>query len=236
VTLSKFLTYWSLLFAILTIWGFSVLVALADVKDDLVAQFRKRWSAGAKNRLAAADPLAGRSIAETLTSRPMTELQAWVLQQVTPVVDRLGLQARTLVLEDSQGHFVLYVTQGKRLVTYRVDKAWVADARAGKTDQLDRIRRAVEQYLRQEFLGESPAPKAAPAPAAAAPPSPQAPATPDAAEMTREEKVAAAKARAAQRVAAVTPPPGASAASGGDGAGPRPQDAAPPPPPSDERS
>ena len=41
MTLSKFLTYWSLLFAILTIWGFSVLVALADVRDELRARSRK---------------------------------------------------------------------------------------------------------------------------------------------------------------------------------------------------
>jgi hypothetical protein len=41
MTLSKFLTYWSLLFAILTIWGFSVLVALADAKDELRARFKK---------------------------------------------------------------------------------------------------------------------------------------------------------------------------------------------------
>ena len=41
MTVSKFLTYWSLLFAILTIWGFSVLVALVDAKDELRARFRK---------------------------------------------------------------------------------------------------------------------------------------------------------------------------------------------------
>jgi hypothetical protein len=39
--MSKFLTYWSLLFAILTIWGFSVLVALADVKEELRARSAK---------------------------------------------------------------------------------------------------------------------------------------------------------------------------------------------------
>jgi hypothetical protein len=41
MTLSKFLTYWSLLFAILTIWGFSVLVALVDAKDELRARFKR---------------------------------------------------------------------------------------------------------------------------------------------------------------------------------------------------
>jgi len=38
MTLGKFLTYWSLLFAILTIWGFSILVALVDAKDELRAR------------------------------------------------------------------------------------------------------------------------------------------------------------------------------------------------------
>ena len=41
MTLGKFLTYWSLLFAILTIWGFSILVALVDAKDELRARFTK---------------------------------------------------------------------------------------------------------------------------------------------------------------------------------------------------
>ena len=41
MTLSKFLTYWSRLFAILTIWGFSILVALLDAKDELRARFKK---------------------------------------------------------------------------------------------------------------------------------------------------------------------------------------------------
>lgn len=41
MTLSKFLTYWSLLFAVLTIWGFSILVALIDAKDELQARVKK---------------------------------------------------------------------------------------------------------------------------------------------------------------------------------------------------
>ncbi|HXX39187.1 MAG TPA: hypothetical protein VEP50_13760 [bacterium] len=41
MTLGKFLTYWSLLFAILTIWGLSMLVALIDAKDELRARFKK---------------------------------------------------------------------------------------------------------------------------------------------------------------------------------------------------
>ncbi len=201
MTLGKFLTYWSLLFAILTIWGFSVLVALLTVKDELLEAFRKR-SAAARARLEVTDPLAGRSPAETLTSRPMTQQQKWVLDQVTPVVERLGIHARTLVLQDAHGHFVVYLMREKRLVTCRLDKAWVADAIAGKQDQLDRIRQAVEQYLRQEFLGQAPVPKtppaeAGPSPAVAAPGdgTPAGPAA-GAAAMSREERIAAAKAKA----------------------------------------
>lgn len=41
MTLGKFLTYWSLLFAVLTIWGFSVVLALIDAKDELRARFTK---------------------------------------------------------------------------------------------------------------------------------------------------------------------------------------------------
>jgi len=40
MTLSKFLTYWSLLFAVLTIWGFSILVALIDAKDEMRARLK----------------------------------------------------------------------------------------------------------------------------------------------------------------------------------------------------
>ena len=158
MNLSKFLTYWSLLFAILTIWGFSTLVALADVKDELLGVFKRRWAASAKSKLAFTDPLAGRTTAETLTARPMTASQAWVLREVAPIVDRLGLRARTLVLQDTFEHYVVYLTQGKRLVTYRLDRQWVDDARAGNADQLERIRRGVEQYLRREVLGETPPP------------------------------------------------------------------------------
>ncbi|HLJ59773.1 MAG TPA: hypothetical protein VKZ50_08580 [bacterium] len=69
----KFLTYWSLLFAILTIWGFSVLVALGTIKDELLEAFRKRWATTARARMVFTDPLAERSIVETLTACPITK-------------------------------------------------------------------------------------------------------------------------------------------------------------------
>lgn len=163
---SKFLTYWSLTFAILAIWLFSILVALADVKDELLAKVQKQWAARARTGIRPADPLASLSVAETLRPRPdATESQEWVKRVVADVAQGLGLRVRILVLQDSMDHYLVHFAEGKRLVTYRVDKAWVADARAGKAEGESRIRRAVEQYLRQEFLGEkAPAQSQAPTP------------------------------------------------------------------------
>ena len=216
--------YWSLTFAILFIWMFSVAVALADVKDDLLAKIRKQVG---RARLRPVNPLAGRSVAETLAPAAMDEKERWVFHLVSAIAIALKLQVGILVLQDSMGHYLAHFTQGKRLITYRVDKAWVADAMAGKADQRERINAAVEQYLRQEFLGQPIAPKAAPAPAkpataaapaAAAPPKPAGASAPAAAagaaqpgqEMSREERIAAAKAKAeaikAQRAAGEPPP------------------------------
>ncbi len=211
---SKFLTYWSLTFAVLAIWIFSVAVAMADVKDELLAKIQKQWAARAKARMRPVDPLAGRSAAETLTPRALDEKESWVLHLVSQIAIALKLGVRILVLQDSMGHYLVHFVQGKRLVSYRVDKTWVADAMAGKADQRERIYTAVEQYLRAEFLGQKLAPKAAVSPAAkpaAAPPGapasaqgtpapaqPAQGAQPDGggAEMSREEKIAAAKAKA----------------------------------------
>jgi putative hemolysin len=223
MTLSKFLVYWSLTFAILFIWAFSIATAMADVKDDLLANIRKRVG---RARLRPIDPLAGRSVAETLAPTAMDEKERWVFHLVSAMAIALRLQVGILVLQDSMGHYLVHFTQGKRLVTYRVDKAWVADAMAGKADQRERISAAVEQYLRQEFLGQAIPAKPAPAPAkpaaagaAAAAPKPTGAAAPAAsvgsaqggqAEMSREERIAAAKAKAdairAQRAAGGQPP------------------------------
>lgn len=220
MTLSKFLTYWSLTFAILVIWIFSVAVAMADVKDELLDRVRRQWTARLRARARPVDPLAGRSVAETLTPPVMDQKESWVFHLVSEIVIALRLNVRILVLQDSMGHYLVHLAQGKRLVTYRVDKAWVADAMAGKADARERIHRAVEQYLRQEFLGEKLAPAAAagqaPAAKPAAAPSGQAGAqaplgAPAGAETSREEKIAAARARAeaikAQRAAGGSAPP-----------------------------
>jgi hypothetical protein len=238
---SKFLTYWSLAFAVFFIWIVSIAVALADVKDELLDKIYKQWVARGKARLRPTNPLAGQSVAETLSSPARTDAQEWVYGEVSRIAASLGLAVKIIVLQDSMDHFLVHFAQGARLVTYRVDKAWVADARAGKADQLERIRRAVEQYLRVEFLGEKPAPRPAPAPAApatpvaakpagtAAPPSAPAaaPSAPGGAapapgvEMSREERIAAAKAKAdaikAQRESGKSP----------DGSGPAPGGPAP---------
>ncbi|HKX18866.1 MAG TPA: hypothetical protein VJT33_12715, partial [bacterium] len=164
--MSKFLTYWSLAFAVFFIWIVSVAVALADVKDELLDKIHKQWVARGKAQLRPANPLAGLSVAETLQAPARTEAQEWVYGEVSGIAASLKLPVKIVVLQDSMDHFLVHFAQGQRVVTYRVDKAWVADARAGKTDQADRIRRAVEQYLRVEFFGEKTAPPPAAAPAA----------------------------------------------------------------------
>ena len=213
-------------------------VALADVKDDLMAQIRKK---AGRARLRPVDPLAGRSVAETLARTAMDEKETWVFYLVSEIAIPLKLNVKILVVQDSMGHYLAQFAQGKRLVSYRVDKAWVADAMAGKVEARERIHTAVGQYLRQEFLGQKIPPKAPPAPAkpavppakpavpgqpagaaaggASSPgaaPAGQAPA-PSAAgagqpEMSREEKIAAAKARAEAIKAAL--------AAGGSGGSP----------------
>jgi hypothetical protein len=242
IALSKFLTYWSLTFAILLIWGFSIAVALADVKDELLEKIRKQVG---RARLRPIDPLAGQSVAETLAPSAMDERERWVFHLVSEIAIALKLNVKVLVLQDSMGHYLVHFAQGKRLTSYRVDKAWVADAMAGKAEARERTYVAVDQYLRQEFLGQKIPPKMAPAAAAkttaaagtspkptsapaaasgAAAPAKPAPepgaaaGTPVAAaqpsgtgEMSREEKIAAAKAKAeaikAQRAAGESPKP-----------------------------
>ena len=167
MTLTKFLTYWSLTFAIVFIWAFSVAVALADVKEDMLAKIRKKVG---RARLRPVNPLAGRTTAETLAPMAMDEKERWVFHLVSGIAIALRLQVGILVLQDSMDHYLVHFTQGKRMITYRVDKAWVADAMSGKADQRERIIAAVEQYLRQEFLGQRITPKPTPAPAKPAPP------------------------------------------------------------------
>jgi len=169
MTLSKFLTYWSLTFAILAIWIFSIAVAAADVKDEILAKARTQFR---KTQLKPIDPLATQSVAQTLTSGAMDENQQWVFHLVSEIAIPLKLNVKIMVLQDSMDHYLVHFVQGPRLVSYRIDKTWVKDAMAGKADQRERIHTAVEQYLRQEFLGQKPVPKGAPAPAA--PPKPAA--------------------------------------------------------------
>jgi len=218
---SKFLTYWSLAFAVFFIWIVSIAVAMADVKDELLDKIYKQWVARGKARLRPANPLAGLSVAETLSSPARTEAQEWVYGEVSRIAASLGLAVKIIVLQDSMDHFLVHFAQGPRLVTYRVDKAWVADARAGKADQLERIRRAVEQYLRVEFLGEKPAPPPAAAPAA---PAAAAAAKPAGAPSPRGETAGAPAATAPATAPGVAATPGTTPAAG---AGPAAPGAAP---------
>lgn len=165
---SKFFTYWALTFAILIIWGFSIAVALADVKDEFLVRLKKQGAAAARPQTRPADPSAGRSVAETLRPPAMTRNEAWLFDLVTQIAKTHKLDVKIIVLQDSMDHYLVHFIRGKQLVSYRVDKAWVADAMAGKTDQRERIQEAVGRYLRQEFFGEKLTPKT-PAPPAKAP-------------------------------------------------------------------
>jgi hypothetical protein len=165
--LSKFLTYWSLTFAILIIWGFSIAVALGDVKDEFLDKLKKGGAATARPQTRPANPLAGRSVAETLRPPAMDRNESWLFDLVTQIAKTLKLDVRIIVLQDSMDHYLVHFIRGQQLVSYRVDKAWVADAMAGKTDQQERIREAVGQYLRQEFFGQKLTPKPPPTPAKA---------------------------------------------------------------------
>ena len=132
------------------IWGFSIAVALADVKDEMLEKIRKQIG---RARLRPVDPLAGQSVAETLAPTAMDEKESWVFHLVSEIAIALRLRVKILVLQDSMDHYLVHFTQGKRLTSYRVDKAWVADSMAGKAEARERTYTAIDQYLRQEFRG-----------------------------------------------------------------------------------
>ncbi|MDR7405104.1 MAG: hypothetical protein QN179_10990, partial [Armatimonadota bacterium] len=99
---------------------------------------------------------------------------------------RLGLRVHIVVLEDSMRHFLVHFAHGGQLRTYRVDKTWVADARAGNAQREAQIVDLLERYLASDFLGQhhrrpprttelarEAAGKAAPRPASAGQPAPE---------------------------------------------------------------
>jgi len=154
---AKFFTYWSLTFAVFLIYLFSVLVAGLDIWASLMETVRKRRKEMAPVRAYDSNPLAGKTIASTLGigpgQRPDSKRQ-WVLDRATAAAQRLGLgQLRVVVLEDSKEHPLVHFHDGKALVSYRVDKTWVAEGRAGNAERERQITDLLERYLASDFLG-----------------------------------------------------------------------------------
>lgn len=190
----KFLAYWSLTIAVVFFFLFAFAAAGLEVWDQIKENVRKRRaqirSAG---RPADLNPLAGQTIAETLRMGPGQRpdpTRQWILDLATAVAGKLHLSVRILVLEDSKNHPFVHFHDGKQLKTYRVDKTWVAEARAGNAEREGQIRSLLERYLAADFMGmqevrpkrttelaREAATKAAPKAAAGAPetPSPQEP-------------------------------------------------------------
>jgi hypothetical protein len=149
----------------------------------------------------------------------------WVARLAEDVVRRVNPQppVRTLVLEDSKGHPFVHFSNGARLETYRFDRGQVEAAMAGAASKVAAVVERLTRHLTADFLGREdvrpprttelgreaaakPSPTAAPSPAAiaaAAPspapapvPEPGAQAGADPESLSREERLAAARAKA----------------------------------------
>lgn len=215
--LSGFMKYWSLTLAVFVFYVFAILVASLYVMDEWREAARKR-RAGAKGRAVNPDPLADRTVAATVLPGPgqlPDAKRAWVASQAGEVVRRVSPTVKVLVLEDSKGHPFVHFSDEQRLQTYRLDRSLVDAAMAGETARLDEVKALLERHLVADFLGreaERPprttelAREAGAKPAAPPPPAPVAPAssapggapsTPGSEDaMSREERIAAARAKA----------------------------------------
>ncbi len=191
--LRPFLRYWSLTLAVFVIYVFAFLAAIVDVAVDLQEQIRKKRAAAPPPTGPVLDPnpLKGKTIAQTI-SGPGQQLDAkrqWVADHVAGVMTDLEIPGRVLVLEDSKGYPFIQVSDGQRLMTYRINKDAVAQGRAGETAKIQEITDFLRRHLAADFLGKedqrpprttelareaaakpAPAKPAAPAKAAAAPP------------------------------------------------------------------
>ncbi|MDQ7842993.1 MAG: hypothetical protein QN141_05715 [Armatimonadota bacterium] len=154
---AKFFTYWSLTFAVFLIYLFSFVVAGLDVWASLMESVRKRRKE--LPPLAAYDPnpLAGKTVASTLGLGPGQQpdgKRRWVLDRAAMAARRLGLdRLHVVVLEDSKEHPLVHFHDGRTLVSYRVDKTWVAEARAGNAERERQVVELLERYLASDFLG-----------------------------------------------------------------------------------
>lgn len=154
--LKRFFTYWSLTFAVLVFYTFAMLVAGLDVWDQIKENVRKRrGQLKGKGPGLDPNPLKGRTIAGTLGMGPgqqPDEKRQWVLDRATEVAQKLKLRVKILVLEDNKEHPFVHITDGKDLKTYRVDKTWVAEARAGNKEREQQVQDLLERYMASDFL------------------------------------------------------------------------------------
>lgn len=155
--LKAFFRYWSLTFAVVFFYVFASIVAGLDIWEQVMEMVRKR-----RSQLPPAgsgldpNPLKGKTVAETLGMGPgqrPDEKRQWVLALATEISRKLGLTLHIVVLEDSMKHPLVHFHDGKHLRTYRVDKTWVAEGRAGNAQRVQQIRDLLERYLASDFLG-----------------------------------------------------------------------------------
>jgi len=157
--LSQFLRYWSLTFAVFLFFLYATLVAGLDVFDHLMETVQKRRpQLKAQGPLPDPNPLTGRTIAQTLGRGPGQRPDAkrqWLVDLMRQVANESGLGTlEIVVLEDSKEHPLVHFNDGKTLRSYRVDKTWVAEARAGNASRVDQIRDLISRYLAADFLGQ----------------------------------------------------------------------------------
>lgn len=154
--LKRFFTYWSLTFAVLIFYTFAMLVAGLDVWDQIIQNVRKRrGQLRGKGPGLDPNPLKGKTVAGTLGMGPgqqPDEKRQWVLDRANEIATKLKLNVEILVLEDNKEHPFVHITDGKDLKTYRVDKTWVAEARAGSTEREQQVKDLLERYMASDFL------------------------------------------------------------------------------------
>lgn len=155
--LARFFTYWSLTFAVFLIYLFAFLVAGLDVWDSLMESVRKRRKDIPPPPAFEPNPLAGKTIASTLGMGPGQRPDAkrqWVLDRARAAADALGLNGlHIVVLEDSKEHPLVHFSDGRQLRSYRVDKTWVAEGRAGDAERERQVTDLLRRYLASDFQG-----------------------------------------------------------------------------------
>ena len=155
--LKRFFTYWSLTFAVLIFYTLAALVAGLDIWEHIMDNVRKRRAQlKPTGPLLDPNPLKGKNVAGTIGMGPgqrPNEKRQWVLDRATEVAKHLKLNVGILVLEDNKEHPLVQITDGKALKAYRVDKTWVAEARAGNAERERQIKDLLERYMASDFLG-----------------------------------------------------------------------------------